>query len=711
MTDAASQTASGRILPIPGSWSGGPCWLLLTGRVPARSTDITLEARPSGRSWDDPACLRMPLAASHKGMVIEVLRLPLASGEVRLTYHMAQGPAGTAELTVRRLTGIGRLLRQWNRSIQQKLRFPGPSRRLGLTWARIILEPSQAYALATTRRGLDAPLTYPEWLEDCDAMPRRPGWPARLSRGLRSIPAITVLIDGRDHPSEAIGITVASLAQSCTRPARIARLGTGAGGSTLTAVAAEPAELATWLRSGAGTASSRTLIVPAGTVFMRYGLWWWSWWTAANRDAPAVSCDYDQLDEHGRRGSPSFLPQWNLTELRTVAVRPLVMFKTCELLAVLDGMAASARGGIATPELLLRLSERHGLRTFVHCPAVTASLPGPAPAALSPRMVAEHLRRMGVAADVARREDGSVWVGYVLPATPPRVTLIVPTRDRLAVLRPCLESLLTMTDYPDWNVLVVDNGSIEPQTIAYLDTLTAAGRIRVLRDEGPFNFSRLNNRAVEVADGDAVLLLNNDTEIIEGGWLRALVAHLVQPGTGVVGAKLLYPDGTVQHGGVVVGPGGCADHLHVSIPGDAPGYMGRALQPQEVSAVTGACLLTWRRLYRTLGGLDEQHLAVAFNDVDYCLRVRAHGKRIVWTPEARLIHHESISRGRDDTLPEQRRAHAEIACMRARWPAEMTGDPFYNPNFSCHRVDWQLSEDRFEPSPRQPTHLHGQDHS
>jgi GT2 family glycosyltransferase len=199
--------------------------------------------------------------------------------------------------------------------------------------------------------------------------------------------------------------------------------------------------------------------------------------------------------------------------------------------------------------------------------------------------------------------------------------------------------------------------------------------------------------------GEALCLLNNDTEVITPDWLEEMLGNLIQPGVGVVGAKLYFDDGRVQHAGDTVGPGGCAHHLHSYLEHDAPGYCGRAVQAQELSAVTGACLLTWRKLYQDLGGLDEANLPVAFNDVDYCLRVREAQRRVVWTPYAELYHHESVSRGKDESAEKIARARRELHFMRKRWKHVLHHDPFYNPNLSYERPDFSLSHAPAIPKP------------
>jgi GT2 family glycosyltransferase len=236
----------------------------------------------------------------------------------------------------------------------------------------------------------------------------------------------------------------------------------------------------------------------------------------------------------------------------------------------------------------------------------------------------------------------------------------------------------------------VDNHSSDPETLAYLESLEQEHGMKILRFPQPFNYSAINNFAVRQARGTVLCLLNNDTEIITPEWLEEMLGLLSQKGVGVVGAKLLYPNGTIQHGGDLVGVGEVANHAHAFLPRDDPGYQGRALLAQDVSAVTGACLLVWKAVYEELGGLDEKHLPVAFSDVDFCLRVREAGYRIVWTPHAELYHHESVSRGKDNPGQASGTRRA-VAYMRRHWKQALEHDPFYNPNLSRERPDFSLS--------------------
>ncbi|MFM2091612.1 MAG: hypothetical protein RLZZ127_2101, partial [Planctomycetota bacterium] len=246
------------------------------------------------------------------------------------------------------------------------------------------------------------------------------------------------------------------------------------------------------------------------------------------------------------------------------------------------------------------------------------------------------------------------------------------------------------TDYPALELLLVDNQSKDPRTLAVLERAAADPRVRVLPHDAPFNYSAINNRAAAQARGDLIALVNDDIEMTDPGWLREMVSLAIRPEIGCVGAKLLYPDGTLQHAGVVTGLGGVAGHSHKYMPADTPGYFRRLAMVHEVSAVTAACLVVRRSVFEQVKGLDEANLSVAFNDVDFCLRVREAGYRNLWTPWAELIHHESKSRGADTQGGKLRRFQRELAYMQRRWDGILDRDPFYSPNLTLGSEDFAV---------------------
>ena len=352
-------------------------------------------------------------------------------------------------------------------------------------------------------------------------------------------------------------------------------------------------------------------------------------------------------------------------------------------------------------DLFLKLSER---AVPVHVPKVlyywrvhegsTSGGTGAKPyvAAAAKRAVAGHLARTGAKGAVTDGLFPSTYkVEYAVEGNP-LVSILIPNKDHADDLRKALTSIFTKTAYPNYEVLVVENNSVEPATFDYYRELQKQHpNCRVVTYEGGFNFSAINNFGRKAARGEYLLLLNNDVEVINGTWLGEMLALCAQPGVGIVGAKLYYPDDTIQHAGVIVGLGGYAGHSHKYAKRGGSGYMFRAATVQDLSAVTAACLLVKAAVYDEAGGLDEG-FAVAFNDVDFCLRVRALGYRVLFTPYAELYHYESKSRGLDTKGPARERFEGERRRMKRRYGESLLRDPFYNPNLTLDREDFSESD-------------------
>ena len=415
-----------------------------------------------------------------------------------------------------------------------------------------------------------------------------------------------------------------------------------------------------------------------------------------------VYTDEDGLDRDGLRHAPYFKPDWSPDLLRSWNYLGEAVAAKADLIVAAGGWRAGY-GEAREHDLNLRLTERlpaggvgHIAKVLVHRGASSATpAPGtpidPEAAAAGARAVAEHLARTGQCATVAPVAGGSVLrVRYGLPSPAPLVSIVVPTRDRVALLRGCIGSILAKTTYAPFEILVVDNNSAEPETLAFLREIEADARVRVVPYPEPFNFAAINNFAVSAARGTLVALVNNDVEVVTPDWLDEMAAHALRPEIGCVGAKLCYPDGTVQHAGIVLGLGGLAGHAHKGLPGQAPGYVGRAAAVCNVSAVTAACLVMRRALYEAVGGLDAADLAIAFNDVDLCLKVRERGYLNLWTPFAELLHHESASRGAETSRPQAERFGREVDAVKRRWGRALLSDPYYSPHLTVLREDYSF---------------------
>jgi O-antigen biosynthesis protein len=413
----------------------------------------------------------------------------------------------------------------------------------------------------------------------------------------------------------------------------------------------------------------------------------------AHPDAQLIYSDEDKLDTTGRRGNAHFKPDWNWPLfLAQNFFSHLGVFKT-ELIKRV-GFRTGFEGS-QDYDLVLRCAEQVEPRQIRHIPRLlyhwrmsekSAALninAKPHARAAAIKAVEEHLARRKIAAEVTSSGDEDFRrIRYHLPNEKPRVSIIIPTRDLVALLQPCVESILGQTTYPNFEFVLVDNGSQDPAALSFLAAVQRDPRVRVLRREEEFNFGQLNNFAVREVESEFVALLNNDLTIINPDWLGEMVSQALQPGVGAVGARLLYPDDHIQHAGVVLGGGGVAAHAHKGLPRANHGYFSRAILVQELSAVTAACLLVRRSAYLEVGGFDETHLKIAFNDVDFCLRLRQHGYRIVYTPYAEIYHAESASRGLEDTVAKNSRFEAEIRYMHDTWGDALRQDPAYNPNLS-----------------------------
>ena len=408
--------------------------------------------------------------------------------------------------------------------------------------------------------------------------------------------------------------------------------------------------------------------------------------------AQLIYSDEDKLDKQGRRCDPYFKSDWNPDLFTSQNYISHLSIYAVELVRKVGGFREGFEGS-QDYDLALRCIEQIQPRQIRHIPHVlyhwriaeqsTATFAAAKPYAheAAVRAMQAHVDRGRIAARVVPHYGSYLRVIYAPPPDEPQVSIIIPTRDRGSLLRQCIESIFAKTDYANFDVTIVDNESTEQETLDYLASLRTNSRVSILRVNAEFNFSRLNNLGVRQARGTFVALLNNDLEVMNRGWLAEMVSHAARPEVGAVGARLWYPDGKMQHGGVILGVGGVATHAHSGLHQEH-GYFARAHLTQNFSAVTGACMLLRKQLYLQLGGLDEVNLAVAFNDIDFCLRLREAGLLVVWTPHAEFVHHESASRGLEDTRTKQRRFLAEVDYMQKTWGHLLEADPFYNPNLS-----------------------------
>jgi glycosyltransferase involved in cell wall biosynthesis len=414
-----------------------------------------------------------------------------------------------------------------------------------------------------------------------------------------------------------------------------------------------------------------------------------------------IYSDEDKLDPSGKRFQPYFKSDWNLDLLYSQNMVSHLSVYHAGLIREIGGFREGLEGA-QDYDLVLRSLEHLKANQIHHIPRIlyhwrshpdsTAQSVNVKPYSIraGERALNEHFYRQGVSAKAEFDRIG-YHVRYALPADAPLVSLIILTRNGLQLMRSCISSILEKTTYPNFEILVVDNGSDDPETLAYLEELPTNGRIQVVGNNRDFNYSALNNSAVKMARGEVIGLLNNDLEVISPDWLSEMVSHALRANVGVVGARLWYPDDTLQHGGILLGGRGLAHHAHYKSRRGMNGYFNRAGVVQNLLAVTGACMVVRKAIFEEVGGLNEIDLQVALSDVDFCLRVHEAGYRNIWTPYAELYHYESATRGYEDTPEKRARFEKEKQYMRKRWGTLLQEDPSYNPNLAVDNLDFSLA--------------------
>lgn len=417
-------------------------------------------------------------------------------------------------------------------------------------------------------------------------------------------------------------------------------------------------------------------------------------------DVEVIYTDSDKLSENGKRYSePCFKPDFNMELLRC---QNYICHLTVIQKRFLDkvGYLNSDYSGVQDYDHILRCVER--TNRIVHIPKILyhwRMCPGsvavdtdnkPYTYELFQKILREHYDRMGIQAEVKAVFPGVVRTVYQLPYEP-LVSVIIANKDHREDLMRCVESLEQESEYKNLEILIVENNSVSEEIVTYYDQVQRQyDNVRVLRYEKEFNYADIQNYAAVRAKGDHLLLLNNDTWLERPESIREMLGYCMRDDVGIVGAKLLYPDDTIQHAGVIVGLGGVADHAFVGMDREDPGYCCRAICAQEYSAVTAACLMVKKTVFMEVGGMDTE-LKIAFNDVDFCLRVKEAGYKIIYNPFSIWYHDESKTRGAEDTPEKIERFRGEIEYFQRRWANFLYwGDPSYNPNLALDRHDFSL---------------------
>ena len=432
---------------------------------------------------------------------------------------------------------------------------------------------------------------------------------------------------------------------------------------------------------------------------------------AAQRSgAKMLYSDEDKIDELGHFSEPAFKPDWNLRMLMaTNYVCHLLMVRR-EVVAQV-GPLRKEFDGAQDYDMILRLGQAVGSEAILHVPEVLYHWRKTANSTATIVSNKSYAIQAGAAAVAAFALSlgHDTQVESILSTTiyrirwqfteEPKVTIIIPFKDGIEMTSRCVNTLLEVTEYKNYDVILVDNGSVTPEARQFCNNILKQTKVRILPVHEEFNYSRLNNLAARLTDAEFFVFMNNDLFVLGGDWLRIMMNEaLAAPDVGIVGGKLLYPSGLIQHAGVVLGVHGVAGHVFSGMPGDFAGYAGRAVLAQEMSAVTAACMLMRASVFREVGGFDEEKLKVAFNDVDLCLKAGKAGYRVIFTPDFVAEHHESVSRGTDDDPIKHARFTREVSTMVERWGSLLARDPHYSKQFALNRepyIDLVLPENGF----------------
>ncbi len=697
-------------------------WVYVESRMIRRGAHLVARLYvDTGSGFSDAESFVIPAARS--GNIKQVIRIPRNTRRLRLSPMRGEGAVRLEFFRITKISNVERVARmvEWTIGDIIKFRDVGRARKYNITLRRLLTDLSGVYADCAKLRFHSAPLDYRSYVEKFDVL--RQSDIASIRRHIyyfKKRPLISILIRVRGASLEYLesaiqsiftqiygnwelciavdDVDVSEVAQFLKsiseKDNRVKIVFMSSGGYASIAVNA-----ALGLATGdfSTTLGQNDVLSPLALYLIALKV-------NEVDDLNIIYSDNDEIDGRGIRGNVRFKSSWNPDLFfSSDMVSRSAAYRT-SLLREIGGFRVEYEGG-QDIDLALRCVKNSTPSQISHIPRVlyhfrqfgetglTDSYAEGDACNAKERALSEFFQgQPGV--KVSRGElAGTYRVRYPIPAPAPKVTVIIPTRDGGLLLKKCILSIFDGTTYENLEIVVVDNQSKDRETVDFLQSLSLKGNVTVLKYDFPFNYSAINNFAEKHASGDVLCFLNDDVEAIESDWLREMISHALRPDIGAVGAKLLYADGFVQHAGVVMGIGGFASHAHRLYPATHPGYVGRAALVQNFSAVTGACLVMRREVFREVGGFDEENLPVAFNDVDLCLRVREAGYRVVWTPYAVLHHFESYSRGDDQMSAEKRaRFNREKRFMLSRWKTDQLDDPYYNQNLTLDREDFTIAD-------------------
>jgi len=437
-------------------------------------------------------------------------------------------------------------------------------------------------------------------------------------------------------------------------------------------------------------------------LFHRNALFWAALAMNNHKDTQLIYSDEDKIDKNNGRENAYFKPGWNYNQFLTQnIISHLGVYKRSVMLQI--GGFQKGMEGSQDYDMALRYIEQIDQSKIVHIPRTlyhwrihpksTAATIESKPYAVTAgkKALEAHFKRTSQDASVEVLPINYYRIHWHLPLEKPEICIVIPTRNNKLTLEKCINSIFEKTTWENYKILIVNNDSDDAETVHYLHSISKNEIVELLDYNHPFNYSAINNFALKRVDAEYVCLLNDDVEIISPDWLKELAGPMQQKDVAVVGGRLWYPNGTLQHGGVVLGVGGVGGHVHKFLPMGEVGYFGKTNICCEYSAVTAACMLIKRSVFIQSGGFDEENLAVAFNDVDLCIKIRELGYKIVYTPFAELYHHESLSRGNDFDQDKLTRFMTENEFMLKKWDKWINNDPAYNPNLTLGAENYSLS--------------------
>ena len=691
-------------------------WVLVTSTLHRGSRDQTLKLYyDAGQGMTEETAISLPVDSN--GSIYEIIRLPRHVYKLRWDPISDRGEFTQRPISITKMWPIERFVRRL--LIVREVKKQSPAALLeaaGVSWKKFLQRPSRTYAAASALRNQTPEISYETWLNN----------QALTSADKRAIhehiqrfslrPLISVVMPTYETPGPLLRDAIESLLAQQYQNWELCIADDASKSVHVRDIIEEyrsrdrRIKVAYRTANGHISAASNSALALAEGEFVAFldhddmlselALYQVAAELNNHPETDIIYSDEDKIDEQGRHTRPHFKTEWNPDLLYSQNYISHLGVYRASLVRAVGGFREGFEGS-QDYDLFLRCIAATTEDRLRHIPAILYHWRATeGSTALSDKdknyatdhgikALEEYLREhVSPGAVVESGQYATTYkVRFPLPDVPPKVSLIIPTRDGYDILRTCISSIFEKTTYPNYEIVIVDNQSSDARTLQYFDELKGP-RVRILKYDRPFNYSALNNFAVEQVDGEIIGLINNDIEVITSEWLTEMVSHAIRPDIGAVGAKLYYPNETIQHAGVIIGLGGVAGHSHKHYGRESPGYYRRLFLVQNVSAVTGACLVVRKSTYEKVGGLNEKDLPIAFNDVDFCLRLRELGLRNLWTPHAELYHHESVSRGPEDSPEKVMRFQREVRFMKDRWGDSLLHDPYYNSMLTLDREDF-----------------------